>query len=55
MKRGETRSRELARWLTLHGLSECICTYLPKGAAGWYLYRNVEGCPCRDHPPVEAH
>jgi len=46
MKASETRSPELARWLRLHGLRDCICTYLPTGATGWYLYRLVIGCPC---------
>ena len=49
MKASTTRSPELARWLNLHGLRACICTYLPEGKAGWYLYRVIGGCPCK-HP-----
>jgi hypothetical protein len=44
-----TRSPELARWLTLRGLRDCICTWLPQGKADWRLYRVIDGCP-RDHP-----
>lgn len=47
MKASTTRSPELARWLTLHGLTDCKCTWLPEGKAGWYLYRIVEGCRYR--------
>jgi hypothetical protein len=47
MKASTTRSPELARWLTLHGLADCKCTWLPEGKAGWYLYRVVEGCRYR--------
>lgn len=49
MKASATRSPELARWLTLRGLHDCICTYLPEGKAGWYLHRAVDGC--RYHHP----
>jgi hypothetical protein len=49
VKASAVRSPELARWLALHGLRDCICTYLPEGKAGWCLYRVLDGCP-RDHP-----
>lgn len=49
MKASTTRSPELARWLVLHGLRDCICTYLPAGTSNWYLYRVLGTCPC-DHP-----
>ena len=48
MKPAHMRSPELARWLSRHRLAGCLCTWLPTGKAGWYLYRVVNGCTC-DH------
>jgi hypothetical protein len=48
-KASAMRSPELGRWLHLHGLRDCICTYLPTGTSNWYLYRVLDACPC-DHP-----